>query len=139
MSKDTRQNNLAFPYKVKRGHQGSIFIRLSRLLSQVPALLSAAACKWAGCNSKCGKEVGEFRPLDSHCPAIVGYSVPICPTDCLSISTAPPSQLAALKVSVSPRPIQAGAAVLQYITHQQTGTCQRSGPPLTNLGLAVLK
>lgn len=67
MSKDTRPNNLAFTYKVKRGHQGSIFIRLSRLLSEVPALLATTDSKWAGCNSKWGKEVGEFRPLDSHC------------------------------------------------------------------------
>lgn len=83
------------------------------------------------------KEDGEFRPLDSHCLADVGYSTPICPIDCLSTPTPPPpSQWAAFKVSASPspRPIWAGAAVLRYNYPSAEGNLPLTWPSADGAG-----
>lgn len=96
--------------KVKRGCRGSIFVKLSLLLSLIYALLPATACKWGGLRSKCVRRV-----------AGLGHSIPTAWTMwdiqlqsarlIASPTPHPPqphsSQWAAFKVSasLSPRPI----------------------------------
>lgn len=60
--------------KVKRRTiWGKIFVSPALSCPAAPAAAAAAACKWDGLSSKCGKHSGEFRPLDSplasHCVA----------------------------------------------------------------------